>query len=460
MIDQDLLFKYYYLKNNKKGRRIMDMLLFSLYKVNFMKIVMIKPKYPNGHQSGRLGNKITRWSYFTSLLVVASLFPDSCQIEYFDEDYEEIHFLNDVDYVFITSLTYSAPRAYEIADAFREMNIPVIMGGIHASQMIDEALEHVDSVLVGEAESIFDELYEDLKTGNLKKLYKSTNPVTAEKISGLDRRLLLKKPYFKNKIVSQLVRGCPCDCSFCSVTKFFGNKYRFRNLDDVIDEIKFQLDRSNSRMVSFLDDNIFSQKAISKEFLRKLIPLKVQWWSQGPLNVADDEEMLQLMKDSGCVCLFVGIEDITKSGLESVNKKINKIEKYEQQIENLHKMGIMVMAGFIFGLDTQDSSVFQEVIDFIQKMKIELPFFSILTPYPGTEIYKQFSEENRIISKDWTLYDHSHVVFQPKNMTIEELQEGFGYVMQEAYSLERLDERLSKLSYRHKLMMKPFLSNK
>lgn len=423
-----------------------------------MKMLLIKPRYPVGHQSGRLGDKISKWSYFTSLVVLSSLFPDTWEVEYFDEDYESIQYLDDVDYVFITSLTYSAPRAYEIADTFRKMHIPVLMGGIHASQMIDEALLHVDCVLVGEAEGIFEELYKDLNSGNLKKVYRQTKIVSSADICGLDRRLLVKKPYFRDKNVSQLVRGCPCNCSFCSVTKFFGNKYRFRDLDVVIDEIKFQLNISHNKMVSFLDDNIFSHKVLSKEFLRKLIPLRIHWWSQGPINVADDDEMLQLMKDSGCVCLFVGIEDITSKGLDGINKRINKADKYEEQIEKIHKYGIMVMAGFIFGLDTQDATVFQDVIDFIQDMKIELPFFSILTPYPGTETYRQLEEENRITSKDWSLYDHSHVVIKPKNMTAEELQQGFEYAIDESYSSAKLDERLSKLPFKLRMMMTPFLS--
>lgn len=422
-----------------------------------MRILMIKPKYPVGHQSGRLGNKISKWSYFTSLLVVASLFPDSDEIEYYDEDYEELEYLTDVDYVLITSLTYSAPRAYEIADKFRGMGIKVIMGGIHASLMTDEALQHVDSVMIGEAEAVFDEIYPDMQSGNLKRVYHSDKMVEAKDIRGLDRRILEKKSYFKHKNVTQLVRGCPCNCAFCSVTKFFGNKYRFRELDDVIDEIEYQLSRSANRMVSFLDDNIFSQKEKAKEFLRRLIPLRIHWWSQGTINVADDDEMLELMKESGCVCIFVGIEEITETGLEAIHKKVNRIDKYETQIQKIHDKGIIVMAGFIFGLDTQDTTVFDNVLNFIQDMKIELPFFSIMTPYPGTEIYQQYEAENRIFTKDWTLYDHSHVVFHPKNMTIEELQEGFDYVMEQAYSKEKVDERLSKLPPINRMLMKPFL---
>jgi radical SAM superfamily enzyme YgiQ (UPF0313 family) len=422
-----------------------------------MKVTLIKPKYPSVHESGQLSNKINLWSYFSSLVVVSSLFPDTCDVEYYDEDFEPIDFTRETDYVFITSLTYSSVRAYEIAAYYRNIKVPVIMGGIHASLMPEETSQYVDTLVIGEAEPVFDELFRDMQSGQLKKVYKSTDFIMPEKIAGLDRRLIIRKDYLKSKNVTQLVRGCPHGCTFCTVTKFFGNKFRFRPLDQVMDEIKFQLSLNNNRMVSFLDDNIFSDRKKAKEFLKELIPLKILWWSQGTLNVADDEEVLQLMKESGCVCIFVGIEDISQKGLKELNKNCNIISKYHEQIEKLHSKDIMVMAGFIFGLETHDESVFQEVVDFIQEHKIELPFFSILTPYPGTEMYNSLLDEGRILSKDWSLYNHSNVVYQPKNMSVQALQEGFNYVIKETYSISKINERLKGLSPRIKMLLSPFM---
>ncbi len=422
-----------------------------------MKVTLIKPKYPSTHESGALSNKINLWSYFSSLVVVSSLFPDSCDIEYYDEDFEPIDFLRETDYVLLTSLTYSSPRAYEIAAIYKEANIPVIMGGIHASLVPDEALQHVDSIIIGEAEAVFDELYNDMLSGHLKKVYKSNSFIPADKIAGLDRRLIVRKDYLKKKNVTQFVRGCPHNCTFCTVTKFFGNKFRYRPLEQVIDEIKFQLKLSNNKMVSFLDDNIFADKRKAKEFLRGLIPLKIHWWSQGTLNVADDEELLQLMKESGCVCIFVGIEDISQEGLRELNKNCNIISKYHEQIEKIHKKDIMVMAGFIFGLETHDETIFGDVLDFIQENKIELPFFSILTPYPGTDMYNNLLKEGRILTKDWSLYNHSNVVYKPKNLSPEALLEGFNNVMKETYSISKINERIKGLSPKIRMLLSPFI---
>jgi radical SAM superfamily enzyme YgiQ (UPF0313 family) len=419
-----------------------------------MKIALIKPRYI---KNSFHADHSSQWSYFSSLVVVSSLFPDSDEMIYFDEDYEPIDFQIKPDYVFITSLTYASARAYEIAGIYKKANVPVIMGGIHASLMVNEALQYVDTVVIGEAEAIFDELYSDMQSKQIKRIYKSSTFIAPEQIAGLDKRLIQKKSYLKDKTVTQYVRGCPYSCTFCTVTNFFGNKFRFRSTSNVIEEIKYQKSFRSSMIVSFLDDNIFSNRKKAKELMTEIKPLRIKWWSQGTLNSADDEELLQLMKDSGCMMIFVGIEDISQAGLKEVNKKCNDLNKYREQIEKLHSKDIMVMAGFIFGLETHDETIFEEVINFIQDTKIELPFFSILTPYPGTELYNNLLKEGRILTNDWSLYNQHNVVFQPKKLTPKTLQEGFNYVIKESYSKTKINQRIEGLSPKIKMIMKQFL---
>jgi radical SAM superfamily enzyme YgiQ (UPF0313 family) len=371
------------------------------------------------------------------MAAVAALTPQDVEVSITDENVTRIDYLKDVDLVGITALTSTAHRAYEIADAFRAMGKKVVLGGIHPSIMPEEAGQHADAVVIGEAEGIWPTVIDDFKAKQLRKTYQlKERPV----LSGLPhpRRDLFTKRryYFGNTIYT--TRGCPYSCSFCTVTSFFGRTYRCRPVEEVIAEVK-TLDRK--KLFIFLDDNIVGNPKYSKELFRALIPLKIKWVGQCSVTIVKDEELLQLAAASGCVDLFIGLESLSPASLKAIDKKTNSVEEYEAIIKKLHDTGIGVHGFFIFGLDGDDEGSFQRTVAFAQKVRLESAQFDILTPYPGTAIFASLDKEGRILNKNWSQYGHD-LMFTPKALSRETLQEGRKQAWREFYSLHSIWNRL------------------
>jgi radical SAM superfamily enzyme YgiQ (UPF0313 family) len=322
-----------------------------------------------------------------------------------------------------------ASRAYQIALKFRQRGIPVVMGGPHASSLPLEVKEHVDAVVVGEAEDVWKGLIEDFRKGCLKPFYKADTYCSMKGFPPPRLDLLRKDAYMTVNCV-QTTRGCPHRCDFCHVTHFFGKTYRCRPVEEVIDEVRVL----EGEFVVFVDDNIAGNRAYAKELFARLKPLKKKWASQASVTLTRDPELLRLAAESGCVSLFLGIESLSSENLEEVNKGFNQVQQFEEAIRALHDHDIMIVAGFIFGLDHDDEGVFERTLRFCERNRIELPSFFILTPLPGTPLFQRMDAEGRLLHKDWVKYNGATVVFKPKLMTEETLQRGFNWVCQEAYS--------------------------
>ena len=413
-----------------------------------MKILLISPTWKKEIKTKRMGrNRIFKVPPH-NLLIVSALTPKDIEVEIIDENIEEIDFDKKADLVGITTMTASSPRAYEIADTFRERGIPVIFGGIHATVLPEETAQHADAVVIGEAEGLWEKLIEDFKKGGkqaLDKFYKSSQRPDPVKIPIPRRELIKDKGYLLSRFL-QLTRGCPFDCSFCSVSKFFGKKYRFRPIKKVIEEIRGMIGKPlKTRFLGFLDDNIVGDINYARELFKALIPYKLLWIGQSSINIAQHGDVLQLAAASGCKGLFIGFESISESSLREANKSQNKIKFYERAIKKIHQFGISIEGAFIFGFDHDDKSIFKKTVQFIEKVKLDAVQFSILTPLPGTRLYEKLEKEDRIIDRNWSNYDLAHVVFQPKLMTPQELKQGFDWAYQRIYRLSSIFKRLSGL---------------
>jgi radical SAM superfamily enzyme YgiQ (UPF0313 family) len=400
-----------------------------------MKIAFIIPRWPKDSFWDVITFKFPLLS--TSLL--AGLTPPHHEVSIIDESLTEIDFNQEVDLVAITAITPLARRGYEIGDQFRQRGRKVVMGGIHASWLPEEAREHSDCVVIGEADEIWCKILEDAEKGNLKTLYRQEGRTDLSHLPIPRRELLPQKGYLFHNLI-QTTRGCPYDCEFCSVTALHGRSYRMRPISEVEKEIQ-SLERSKA-YIFFVDDNLVGNVSHAKELLTMLSHYRLRWVSQGPIHIAEDEEMVKLMARAGCHGLFIGFESLREENLDLMGKQINRIEAYEKGIRHLHDAGIGVYASFVFGYDYDDASVFDEFVEFAERNRIEGAFLPILTPFPGTRIHQRLKREGRLLTDDWSKYDMATVVFRPKRMSVEELQEGFWKVNRSFYSLPSMLKRI------------------
>ncbi|MBW2038369.1 MAG: B12-binding domain-containing radical SAM protein [Deltaproteobacteria bacterium] len=370
-----------------------------------------------------------------SLATVAALTPPEVEISFTDDLVNPIDLdgdLKDVDLVGITCSTKTAPRAYEIARSYREQGTPVVLGGIHPTAMPEEALGHCDAVVVGEAEESWPSLIEDFQRGKLERIYRQGGFTPPEQIPQARRDIYNPKDYFPIDSL-QATRGCPYLCDFCSVRRFFGGTFRYRPLEDVIEEIR----SLHHKVIMFADDNIVGHPRYSRELLEALIPLRKRWIGQASLAGLEDEEMIKLMVKSGCVGLLIGFESISEENIKLSRKYQNRPAEYQGIIHNLHRHGIAIWASFLFGFDHDDKEIFGRTVRFAIEAKFFSVVFAILTPYPGTALYERLNEEGRLTDERWWLLKDQEAYaphFHPRGMTREELREGWEWAWQEYYS--------------------------
>ena len=360
------------------------------------------------------------------VITVAALFPESWEVHVADEAVEKIDLDRKADLVGISTLTLNASRAYELADHFRNKGIPVLMGGMHPSALPEESLQHADAVVVGEAEGIFDRVLSDLENGRMKGVYQNAELPDITKVPHPRFDLLHRKHRrFLHSI--QATRGCPHDCDFCSVTPFFGHRYRLRPVEDVVRDLRTSLEQASSRTVFFVDDNIGGNPPYAKEIFRALIPLRIKWGSFASVAFTKDRELMDLAVKSGCIELFIGFESISQENLDTSHKSWVRADRMKEYIKIFHDHGIIVEGAFIFGHENDRKDIFRKTVDFVQTAGIQVPVFGILTPYPATRLRAKLTNEKRLLpeSSNWRLYDGSHVLFRPAYMSPEELEEGF-----------------------------------
>ena len=422
-----------------------------------MKILLISPENKKSIYAYTKEDVKAFWFPKLGLPTIAANTPPDVEVRIVDECVEDIDFNVDVDLVGISVMTYLAPRAYEIAAKFRARGVKVVLGGIHVSMCPEEAKEHADSIVVGESEKTWPILVEDFRRGELKSLYEEKDLPKLENLPIPRRELFKPNSYWTTNCV-QTSRGCPFACDFCTVTIFGGNQFRLRPIEQVIEEVR----RLKKGFVVFVDDNIAGNKAYAKQLFKALIPLKISWGSQASLTMARDPELLDLAAKSGCTALFIGVESISEENLAAANKRFNKVDKYKEEFRRFHDYGILIQTGMIFGFDHDDESAFERTVEFLEENNIELAMFNILTPLPGTNLYKRMDAEGRIIDRDWSHYDGRHVVFKPKLMTPETLQEGFLWAYHKFFSypsiIKRIVPSLWKLPHKRLLVERLFLN--
>ncbi|NVO10659.1 MAG: B12-binding domain-containing radical SAM protein [Bacteroidales bacterium] len=358
--------------------------------------------------------------------IVAALTPDYLDIEIEDiKKNSKYTIRNDVDLIAISVLTTNAPFAYEISQAYRDIGKKVVLGGSHPSALPHEALNYCDAVVIGEAELVWKNVIEDFINDDLKSIYRASSHCDMKDVP-FSRIDLLNGSHYLSKSAIHASRGCPNDCDYCSVTQFYGRSYRTRPVENIIQEIiHFKENGLYHKYIPFNDDNIACNKKYAKKLFTQLKELNIKWISQANVSIAEDDELLKLASESGCISLYLGIESTSPLSLESVNKSFNNVKKYEESIKKIKDQGILINGSFIFGFDTDDCNVFNETLDFIERTDIDIPVFCIYTPYSGTRVYQRLEDQNRIINRDWSMYDLNNVVYLPKLIKPEVLQEQF-----------------------------------
>lgn len=366
-------------------------------------------------RKGFLNNIATRYQPI-SMGIIAALTPKDWKIKLIDENFREFRYYP-ADLVGITAFTSTVTRAYEIAKIYRENGTPVVLGGIHASMMPDEALQYVDSVVTGEAESVWPQLIQDFENGDLKRIYRGILQPLIK--SPRPMRSLFHPGYIFASI--QTSRGCPMDCDFCSVTAFNGKHYRFRPIDDVMVEFE----EIPQRLVFILDDNLIGHNKTTyeraKNLFREMIKHKLNknWIGQSSINFADDEELLYLAAKSGCKLIFLGIESEIPDELTQAGKRFNLqrgVDSYNKVFRKMNKYGIDVIAGFMFGWDNETPEIIRERTKYINSCKANSIQVTVMTPLPGTRIFEQLKEQDRLLytdfPEDWQRYDYYEMLFK------------------------------------------------
>jgi radical SAM superfamily enzyme YgiQ (UPF0313 family) len=367
--------------------------------------------------------------------VLAALTPESDEIIYTDDlvkPFDLERDVKDVDLVGISGDSKTASRSYAIADAYRRRGVKVVLGGIHPTALPDEALHFADAVVVSEAEDLWPRVVEDARNRRLQRVYRGELPDLAKPGRPNARRDLFRSKKYVPFQVVQTMRGCPYPCEFCSVSTANGTSMRFRPVDEVLGEL-----RQLGKLIMFADDNVMIHRKYSTELFSKLAGLDKHWIGQCSLAAVGRIENVKLMAESGCKALFIGFESIDDDTLAFTGKRQNRPARYKDVLDMLHDHGISTWGSFVFGFDTDDSEVFDRTVEFGIQMQLTMALFAILTPYPGTKLYRRLLAEGRLTKPNWWLdadHDAGSPYYSPKTMSREKLREGWMRAWQRFYS--------------------------
>ena len=405
-----------------------------------MKVLLIMPDA--GMHKFRIGSFVrsAREAPLT-LTTLAALTPDQPDVEYrlIDESVDPVPLDYPADLVGISVMTGTARRAYALADHFRARKIPVVLGGVHVSILPEEARPFGDSLVIGMADGLWSQLIRDAKEGRLQKEYReekapgrfTTIPIPPPRYD-LQRKSGYMMPY-----TIQATRGCMHACDFCAVPVIWGNRFIRRPIADVIRDIKtIPAKRFALNDVSPVDDVEYA-----KELFKAMIPLKKKWGGLSTTKVIEDPELFDLMVKSGCQYLLIGFESANSDTLNTIAKRWNKPDHYAEVMHQMHKARIIVQGCFVFGFDHDYPDIFQKTVDRVQELKIDIPRYSIYTPYPGTRLFKRLQAEDRILSYNWADYNTMNVVYRPLNMSPVQLYEGFRWAYRETFRVNKIFPR-------------------
>ena len=403
------------------------------------RIVLISPKGPLYRHDGGIFRKSLRAAPLT-LTTLAALVPPElgAELRLYDEGIQAIPSDLDVDLIGMTVITGTAPRAYEWAEHYRARGIPVVLGGPHVTLAPEDAQPHADAIVTGYAEQTWPQLLRDAAAGRLQPRYDMAPDFRFDEPGALPfpRRELLPRGAYKTTHTFEATRGCVHDCSVCVVPSAWGRRPYLKPIGHVIDDLR----RTRARHAVFYDLNLIANRAYAAELFEALTPLRLHWF--GLASTLLDEDLIERMARSGCRGLLIGFESPREDSLADIRKGWNRPARYPELIAMVHRHGIAINGTFVFGNDSETPDAFDEVADFVLAHGIDLPRFAVLTPFPGTPLHRRLSEQDRILTRDWSLYDGQHVVFQPARMSPQELLAGHEAVWRRVYSWRGIARRL------------------
>lgn len=380
------------------------------------------------------------------LLTVAALTPPDIEVEYIEyDDLPDENDLPEFDLVGISSFTARINAAYRLSAMFRKRGTPVVIGGIHVALAPDEAQENADAIVVGGAEEAWPLLLEDFKKGEMKPRYQGARKdVFVPKNYTFPRFDLLEGRKY-NRLTVQTSRGCPLYCDFCAASIHITSSYQQKPVDLVIEEIRAAKGILENPFFELADDNTFVNKKWSKEFLKKLIPEDIRWFTETDISLAEDDELLDLLAESGCRQVLIGLESPHVQDLDGMNPtnwKLKKADHYLEAIEKIQSRGVTVNGCFVLGLDGHTTDIFSDLKDYVEESKLIEVQITVMTPFPGTQLYDRLKSEGRLLYDEYwdrcTLFD---VNFQPKQMSVKELEDGMQWLFGELYSDAAFQQR-------------------
>ncbi len=372
-----------------------------------------------------------------TISLLKGLVPDNFNVKFFDDRIEDIDYDCRTDLVAITVETFNALRAYEIAKAYKQRGIPVVLGGVHPTLIPEEALQYGDSVVIGQAETTWPELLNDFEKGNLYRVYKQDkNPLIGRR--KIDRSVFEGKKYLPIQSL-EMGRGCTSKCEFCAIPVFF-DKYNPRPLEEVLREVE----QNNMQQIFLTDDNLSAYPKKLLEFCEGIKPMNIKWVGQAGVNIAKDDHLLESISESGCLGLLIGFESLNQDNLDMMSKNVNSIMDYPSVIKKVNSHGIRIYGSFIMGYDHDTLESIDETIDFAIDQKLFLANFYPLTPFPGTPLYSRLENEGRLFNPKWWLdssYRYGDFTFHPKNMDANELAAKVDSVKKKFYGYRSIINR-------------------
>ena len=380
--------------------------------------------------------RVFRFSMLTPLAVAAAA-PDFVDCRIIDESVEPVDLDSDADVVGLSFMTFNAPRAYELARAFKQRGKTVILGGYHPSLMPEEAIRHGDAVCIGDAEASLPPMFEDLRRGSLQPFYRQPPDHFARR--RVDRSLLRRRAYLTPAVV-QATRGCRFGCEFCSIAAFSRGRFQTRPVNEVLEEIRCLPGRG----FLFMDDNLVADREYARRLLTGLLPMRRRWFAQMGVHVARDREFLDLLGRSGCRGVFVGLESLSQASLDGASKSFNRAEAYAEAVRRFHDHGIAVMGAIVLGFDQDTSDTLELTARFLRSAGLDALQLTLLTPLPGTPLFARMSAEGRILDRDWEHYDLGHLVFRPARLAAGQLTAAHAAMLRRFYSWPAMLRRLRR----------------
>jgi len=370
---------------------------------------------------------------------LAARVPSGWHVSHVDEEAEDIDWTYQPDIVGITFHTPSAYHAYELAARFRSRGSCVAMGGPHVTLLPEEASQHSDVIFLGEAEGLWEEFLNGFSAGTYRRLYRQDGNVSLDGAPMANKALFHRRDFTSGVLFA--TRGCPNRCDFCSIAAMYRQGLRKRPVAEAANEFG----SFRGKRIIFWDDNIGADLEYAKELFHAIAPHRKWWSSQATVQAAQDEEFLDAAARSGCKQLFLGLESLSQASMNEARKGFNRVAEYAGAIKRVHAHGIAVQAGIVFGFDRDTTAIFEQTLDFLEESGVQNATFNILTPYPGTALFRRLDSEGRIMTRNWNKYNgRTDVVFRPKHMSADELLAGFEYANERFYSLSSVVKRLRR----------------